>query len=134
MMSGDAMRVKIEFLNVKGDERGCVFEPLEPESLPRQRNAHLVLTQPGCVRGNHYHANGTEVIVVHGSTLARFRDRQVLREITVGENQTVRFIIPNEVSHAFKNTGNSTTVMVAFNTVAHDKKKPDVVQDILIEK
>ena len=57
----------------------------------------------------------------------------MLHEITVGENQTVRFVIPSEVSHAFKNTGNSTTVMVAFNTVAHDKKKPDVVQDILIE-
>jgi dTDP-4-dehydrorhamnose 3,5-epimerase-like enzyme len=133
MMGTNTMRVKIEYLNVQGDERGCVFEPLEQEVLPLQRNAHLVLTHPGCVRGNHYHTRGAEVIVVHGSTLVRFRDRQVLHEITVGENQTVRFVIPSEVSHAFKNTGNSTTVMVAFNTVAHDKKKPDVVQDILIE-
>jgi UDP-2-acetamido-2,6-beta-L-arabino-hexul-4-ose reductase len=132
-MGAGTMSVKIEYLNVEGDERGFVFEPLEAEALPLQRNTHVVLTQPGFVRGNHYHTRGTEVIVVHGSTLVRFRDRQLLQEMHVGENETVRFIIPSEVSHAFKNTGNSTNVLVAFNTVAHDKEKPDVVQDILIE-
>ena len=51
MMGTNTLRVKIEYLNVQEDERGCVFEPLESEVLPFQRNAHLVLTHPGCVRG-----------------------------------------------------------------------------------
>ena len=127
------MKVKIEHLDVQGDERGCVFEPLEPEAIPIQRNVHVVLTQPGCVRGNHYHKRGTEVIVVHGSTLVRFRDKQVLYEEKVVDNQTVRFVIPSEVTHALKNTGSRATVMIAFNTVAHDREGPDVVRDVLIE-
>jgi len=128
------MRVKIEYLKAAEDERGFVFEPLDAGVLPHQRNVHVVLTQPGCVRGNHYHTRGTEIIVVRGSTIARFRDGQELHESIVGENETVRFVIPPEVSHAFKNTGNRASVMVAFNTIVHDEDNPDVVRDVLIEQ
>lgn len=128
------MMVKIEHVKTAEDERGIVFEPLAAGMLPRQRNVHVVFTQPDCVRGNHYHTKGTEIIVVRGSTLARFRDGQELHETTVGENETVRFVIPHGVSHAFKNTGSKTTAMVAFNTTFHDKDKPDVVRDVLIEQ
>ena len=127
------MKVEIEYLETAGDERGFVFEPLQAEVLPRQRNAHVVLTQPGCIRGNHYHTKGTEIIVVRGKTLARFRDGQELYETTVSESETMRFVIPHGVSHAFKNMGGKTSVMVAFNTMVHDEEKPDVVRDVLIE-
>ena len=128
------MRVKKEYVKTSADERGYVFEPLAEETLSRQHNVHVVLTQPGCVRGNHYHTQGVEIIVVRGATLARFRDEQELCEITIGENETVRFLIPNGISHAFKNVGGKSSVMVAFNTMAHDKKRPDVVRDVLIEQ
>jgi len=128
------MRVKIEYVKTAKDKRGFVFEPLEAGVLPRQRNVHVVLTQPGCVRGNHYHTKGTEIIVVRGSTLARFRDGQEFHETTVGEKETVRFVIPHGVSHAFKNTGSKTTAMVAFNTTFHDEDKPDIFRDVLIEQ
>ena len=58
---------------------GSVFEPLEPECLPSQRNIHVVVTEPGCVRGNHYHTRGTEVITVQGPALVRIRDGQGFR-------------------------------------------------------
>jgi dTDP-4-dehydrorhamnose 3,5-epimerase-like enzyme len=32
-----------------------VFEPLDPERIPDQRNIQVVVTEPGCVRGHHYH-------------------------------------------------------------------------------
>ena len=128
------MRVKKEYIKTSEDERGFVFEPLTGAALSRQHNVHVVLTQPGCVRGNHYHTQGVEIIVVRGATLARFRDEQELCEITIGENETVRFLIPNGISHAFKNVGGKSSVMIAFNTMFHDEKRPDVVRDILIER
>ena len=127
------MRVKIDHIRAATDARGAVFEPLDEAELSRQRNVHVVLTRPGAVRGNHYHTQGTEVIVVHGCCLARFREGEELYETTVGENETVRFYIPHGVSHAFKNTGSGISVMVAWSTVVHDPVDPDVKRDVLIE-
>jgi UDP-2-acetamido-2,6-beta-L-arabino-hexul-4-ose reductase len=127
------MLVKIDHIQTSADARGAVFEPLDEAELSRQRNVHVVLTRPGAVRGNHYHRSGTEVIVVHGCCLARFRKGEELCDTTVGENETVRFYIPHGVSHAFKNTGSGISVMVACNTVAHDPVNPDVTRDVLIE-
>jgi len=127
------MMVQKEYVKTSEDERGYVFEPLTGETLSRQHNVHVVLTQPGCVRGNHYHTQGTEIIVVRGATLARFRDGQELHETTIGENETVRFLIPHGISHAFKNVSSKSSVMVAFNTMVHDEIRPDVVRDVLIE-
>jgi UDP-2-acetamido-2,6-beta-L-arabino-hexul-4-ose reductase len=127
------MKVIIKQIELKKDDRGCIFEPLDPANIFLQRNIHVVLTQPGCVRGNHYHKHGTEVITVFGSTLVRFHDQQTIKDVTVSENQAVRFDIPQGVSHAFKNTGSKTTVMIAFNTVVHDQEDPDIIGDALIE-
>ncbi len=127
------MRVIIEQIELKIDSRGCIFEPLDPADISNQRNVHIVLTQPGCVRGNHYHKRGAEVITVFGSTLVRFRDQHSIQDVAVSENQAIRFVIPQGVSHAFKNTGSQTTVMVAFNTVVHDQEDPDNIGDTLIE-
>lgn len=58
------MNLEMEEIDTQGDEWGFVFEPLEPDALPRQRNVHVVITRPGYIRGNHYYRGGMEVIVV----------------------------------------------------------------------
>ena len=58
------MRVVIEKLIMHSDARGAVVEPLEAQALAAQQNVHAVISQPGCVRGNHYHQVGTEKITV----------------------------------------------------------------------
>jgi dTDP-4-dehydrorhamnose 3,5-epimerase-like enzyme len=70
------VRVRIEPVIVHQDSRGSVFEPLDPERLPSQRNVHVVVTEPGRVRGNHYHIRGTEALTVQGPALVRIRDEQ----------------------------------------------------------
>lgn len=57
-------RVTIEELELHADARGLVFEPAQPEHLAAQRNAHVVITQPGGIRGNHYHRHGSEITVI----------------------------------------------------------------------
>jgi quercetin dioxygenase-like cupin family protein len=126
-------RVRVEPIVYPTDQRGWVLEPLAPEEFPAQKNAHLVLTRPGCVRGNHYHDSGNEVSVVIGPALVRYRDGSAVIDRQVAPGEAVRFTFPAGVSHAMKNTGSEPQVIISFNTAVHDRDRPDVVRDVLIE-
>jgi UDP-2-acetamido-2,6-beta-L-arabino-hexul-4-ose reductase len=126
-------RVTIETVAFPTDARGLVVEPLGPDALPLQRNVHLVLTGPGCVRGNHHHERGTEVTVVLGPALFRWRDGGEVRDVHVPDGQAYRMTIPPGVAHAFQNTGSDLMVLLGFNTVVHDPGCPDVVRDVIID-
>jgi dTDP-4-dehydrorhamnose 3,5-epimerase-like enzyme len=67
------MSVSNERLNVIRDQRGFVLELLAAEDFASQRNAHVVISLPGVVRGNHYHTKGRETITILGPSLVRFR-------------------------------------------------------------
>src|SRR3954471_10912004 len=125
-------RIPIEAVSVPPDAPGLGLEPLGPGDLPRQRNVHLTLTAPGAVRGNHYHERGTEVTVVLGPALARYRDAGAVRDFPIPEGRAYRFTIPPGVAHAFQNTGSRPMVLIGFNTVVHDPARPDVARDVLI--
>ena len=127
------MSVVMEETNVHSDSRGFVFEPIVEDSLQHQHNAHVVISQPGAVRGNHYHLNGTEMIAVMGPALVRIKEDDKIRDIEIPSQRVYRFIIPAMIPHAVKNTGDQPNILVAFNTFAHDPHNPDVVQDVLIE-
>lgn len=127
------MTVSVEPLNAARDARGSVVEPLAPDEIAAQRNVHVVWTEPGRVRGNHYHARGTEVMIVWGPALVRLREACAVRDVEVPDDAVYRFVIPPGVSHAVLNTGARPQLVVAFNSVAHDPAAPDVVPDVLID-
>lgn len=122
----------VEPVHYHADPRGLVLEPIGAEHIRHQRNAHLVLTEPGAVRGNHYHEHGTELAVVLGPALVRVREAGTVRDVEIPEGRAYRFTFPPGVSHAFQATGESPMVLVAFNTEPHDPAAPDVVRDVLI--
>ena len=126
------MTVRVTAVPLYVDPRGAVAEPLEPDALGAQRNVHVVWTEPGAVRGNHYHVHGTEVMTVRGPALVRYREGAAVRDVVVGAAEALRFEFPPGVAHAVRNTGDRTLVLVSFNTVAFDPAKPDVVRDVLI--
>jgi UDP-2-acetamido-2,6-beta-L-arabino-hexul-4-ose reductase len=126
-------RATVEPLTFPTDARGLVLEPLGSDEFPSQKNAHLVLTAPGGIRGNHYHERGTEVAVVLGPALVRVRDADGTRDHDIGEGRACRFTFPPGVPHAMRNTGSSTMVIISFNTQPHDPARPDVVRAELIE-
>ena len=127
------MRVTVERLMMHSDARGAVVEPLDAAAFAAQQNVHVAVSQPGCVRGNHFHKIGTEIIAVIGPALVRFRDGGEITDVPVAAGVATRFTIPPGVSHAVKNTGAQPCVMIAFNTVSHDQTAPDVFRDVLIE-
>lgn len=122
----------IEELPFPSDPRGFVIEPLDAERLPEQRNVHVVWSEPGAIRGNHYHEHGTEVSVVMGPALVRLREDGMIRDVTVPDGAAYRLMLPPRVSHAFQNTGTKPTLIMAFNTAVFDRVKPDVIRDALI--
>ena len=126
------MMVSIDQLRVISDSRGLVFEPLISDDFPNQKNAHMVLSMPGVIRGNHYHIKGKETITVLGPALVRFRDNDETKEVEIPIGQAFRFVFPPGVPHAIQNLGNEPGILIAFNTVEHDPQSPDVEKDVLI--
>jgi dTDP-4-dehydrorhamnose 3,5-epimerase-like enzyme len=126
------MAVSYERVRVVSDQRGLVLELLDAENFAFQRNAHVAVSFPGVVRGNHYHVKGQETITILGPALVRFRDNDRIAESVIPDNEAWRFVFPAGVAHAIKNLGREPNIVVAFNTVEHDPANPDTHADLLI--
>ena len=126
------MSIVCDPLHVISDNRGFVFEPLIADAFSFQRNAHVVISLPGVVRGNHYHLKGEETIAVMGPALVRIRENDKITTIDIPLEKAYRFTFPPGVSHAIQNLGSQPNVLVAFNTIEHDPENPDTVGEVLI--
>lgn len=126
-------RTRVEVLRAIRDPRGLLFEPVDDVQLAAQKNAHLVLTEPGCVRGNHYHRVGTEITVLTGPAFVRLREDGVVRDLEIPPGEVWRLTIPPGVVHAYRNPGPGTMVLIAFNTEVHDPGNPDAVREAILE-
>lgn len=127
------MKVSCDQLRVISDSRGLVFEPVTADDFSDLKNAHVVISMPGVVRGNHYHIRGKETIAVLGPALVRFREKDEIKSVEIPLGQAYRFVFPPGVPHAIQNLGNEPNILAAFNTVEHDRQNPDVEKTVLIE-
>ena len=127
-------QVTVEPVDFFSDARGWVIEPVDEALLAGKRNVHVVFSEPGAVRGNHYHERTTEVFVVVGPALIRVRESGVVRDIPVPEGQARRFTVPPGVPHAIQNTGARPLVLMSFTTQPHDRAHPDSRPVVLIER
>jgi UDP-2-acetamido-2,6-beta-L-arabino-hexul-4-ose reductase len=126
------MKVKIDQLKTHSDLRGIVFEPIENDKINGQKNIHIVISEPGAVRGNHYHLRGTETLAVVGPALIRFKENDELHDFEVPLEHVHKFIIPPKVAHAIKNISDKSNILVSLNTVKHNPQKPDQVREIIL--
>ena len=114
------------------DTRGSLFEPLTDAELAVQKNVHVVLTQPNEVRGNHVHRTAVETTSLVGPCLIRLKEAGVISDLKVPAGEVWRLTIPPGVVHAYKNTGDSTLVLVSFSTHLHDPAGSDTVRDEIL--
>jgi dTDP-4-dehydrorhamnose 3,5-epimerase-like enzyme len=114
------------------DTRGTLFEPLTDAELLAQKNVHVVITQPGEVRGNHMHRTAVETTTVVGPCLVRLKEQGVLRDLLVPAGEILRLTIPPGVVHAFHNTGDAAMVMVSFSTILHDPAGADTLREQIL--
>jgi len=130
-----ANRISIEQMTYPNDHRGYVIEPVGLDAIPYQKNVHMALTEPGHIRGNHYHLRGHEIAVVMGPALFRYREEPdgAVQDLNIAPGEAYRLRIPPGVAHAFQNPGQVPMMIIAFNTEVHDPANPDVVRDVLID-
>jgi len=128
-----ASAVAIESIAAHRDPRGVVFEPLAAADIAEFRNVHVVVSEPGAVRGNHRHVKGVEVTSVIGPAQVRYREDGAIHDVHVPVGEVWRFCFPAGVAHAFRNTGSQPSILASFNTQEHDREAPDVVRDVLLE-
>lgn len=127
------MNVVIDKLSPFQDSRGMVYEPVDLAQLANTKNAHVALTQPGCIRGNHFHRRATEILIAHGPALIRYQEptrHAVDHHIPDGEVHRLTF--PPGVAHAIQNTGSHPQLLVAFTDQPHDPNRPDTTPCALI--
>ena len=114
------------------DARGFVVEPLSLAQLTAQQNVHLVWTAAGAVRGNHHHVRGTEVALVLGPALVRYKDANGIQDVEISKGTLYRFIFPPKVAHAFRALGPEPMFLVGFNTEIYDSEHPDAIPDQIL--
>ena len=118
-----------EFLATITDHRGYLAEVLDAGMLEtlELEHAHVVITRPGFVRGNHYHEIKAEVAIWVGPATVRIdagRDGHV-EEVDVGPGEILRQRYPPGVAHAGRANGPGPMFSLHLTDRAHDPANPD---------
>jgi len=132
MTDSKLREASVQAVKTHRDARGVLFEPLTDAELQAQKNVHVVLTQPGEIRGNHVHRTAVETTTVVGPALIRLKEQGIVRDIEVPAGEILRLTIPPGVVHAFRNTGESPMVLVSFSTNLHDPTGADTQREQIL--
>jgi len=114
-------------------ERGAILNFLRREELDSQTfgQIYVIGIRPGKTRGNHYHKEKQEwIVVTRGSMEVR------MKGVDSGESETVtlsadaaapkKMRIGPGVAHSFTNNGDDEAVFVEYSTWLYDPEKEDI--------
>ena len=115
--------------NIYIDKRGWVINPFEQASIPHEKvgNLHVVSLHPHAVRGNHYHPDTREwLLVFDGPTLVsgRLNSEFTVDTILVEENKPTLIEIPPGAEHAIKNISHRINYFLSFS----DSEERETIQ------
>ncbi|HJO55311.1 MAG TPA: hypothetical protein QF423_01415, partial [Candidatus Scalindua sp.] len=62
--------IQVKEIEFYQDDRGWCIKPISDDDIEKGiiSDIHMVSMKPGAIRGNHYHVNKTENILIIGST------------------------------------------------------------------
>jgi len=111
------------------DERGWSINPVAASGLDTGRigNLHVVSVRPGTARGNHYHTDATEWLLVFGgpaSIVWRSPTQPEPRELHLKEAGPWLLEFPPLVEHAIENGADSDCYLLAF----YDRAEPTTLK------
>jgi oxalate decarboxylase/phosphoglucose isomerase-like protein (cupin superfamily) len=120
------MTIQITELNNTGDVRGLSFTlPSQAlDFLGRVSDLHLASTQPGAVRGNHYHLRRREAIVLlPGTAWSLHWDEGVstpTHHRSFNGGSAVLVLVSPGTSHAVRNDGETPLWLIASSSEPYD--------------
>ena len=111
------------------DERGMTVIPMEDSKLlgGKYCNVHIPSINPGATRGNHYHADQPEYVLILGKNcrvVAVENTSQRREELFFEEAPNKLLVFPPNVTHALKNEGKEIIYLVCFNEKDGASDKP----------
>lgn len=120
------------------DERGMTVIPLENSKLRGGKycNVHIPSLKPGAVRGNHYHADQAEYVLILGKNcrvVAVENTSQRQEELFFEEAPDKLILFPPNVTHALKNEGDEMVYLVCFNERDGGKDEPQTKRKVILE-
>ena len=130
--------VKIIKLKNYGDTRGAMYSipDTDMQFLDQIQNIHFGKIRPDAIRGNHYHHQSKEMLIIAYSdawTLAWARkdSAEILKEEFTGCG-AVLIKINEGVIHTVKNTGNGDLEIIALSNKVFSKENSDTISKILL--
>jgi len=122
------MKIKAISLNKKRDNRGWLIENESNIVKDSMRHFLVSVSKSGSIRGQHYHKNKREwLIVIKGKAEVIFEDiktKESARVVVSGEDPKIIETVPF-VAHAFRNIGKDDMYLVAIVNEPLDQKNPD---------
>ncbi len=129
--------IQVKEIEFYQDDRGWCIRPISDDDIEKSiiSDIHMVSMKPGAIRGNHYHVNKTENILIIGSAcrlLAVDNNTKEKEEKILENNEKTLFVIPPDVTHAIENIGNEISYLLCFSNVKDSSTNCDVINNKII--
>ena len=131
--------IEITEIENYGDARGALYNISDSDLqfLDKIQNIHFGKIHPNAIRGNHYHRQGKEMLIISYSDVwtlvwAKNDSAQIFIKEFTGAG-AVMINIPEGVVHALKNTGDRNMELIALSNNKYTKENADTFSKILIE-
>jgi dTDP-4-dehydrorhamnose 3,5-epimerase-like enzyme len=121
---------KINFQHVAWeDERGWGANPIKAFDISdtASLDLHVVSLKPGYIRGNHYHTDATEWMLICGGAvkvLWKSVKEKTVHEIIIRDNEPALLEISPLIEHAFSNEGEYDIYLIVMSS----SPEPDTVR------
>jgi len=131
--------IEIKTIENYGDTRGDLYNipDADLQFLEQIQNIHFGKIHPNFVRGNHYHRQTKEILIVSYSDVwtlawAKKDTAQISTKEFTGSG-AVLIKINAGVAHALKNNGDGDLALIALSNKGFSKENKDAFTRFLIE-
>jgi dTDP-4-dehydrorhamnose 3,5-epimerase-like enzyme len=130
--------IEIVVLEDYGDTRGALYNipDTDMQFLDKIQNIHFGKIHPNSIRGNHYHHQSKEMLIISYSdiwTLAwAEKDSDEISKKEFTGSGTVLIKVNEGVVHSVKNNGDKDLEIIALSNRIFSKETPDTYSRILL--
>jgi dTDP-4-dehydrorhamnose 3,5-epimerase-like enzyme len=131
--------IEITKLENYSDTRGALYNipDTDMQFLDKIQNIHFGKICPGSIRGNHYHHQSKEMLIIgylDTWTLAwAKKDSDEISKKEFTESGAVLVKINEGVVHSVKNNGDKELEIIALSNRIFSKENPDTISRILLQ-
>jgi len=130
--------IEITVLEDYGDTRGALYNiPVtDMQFLDNIQNIHFGKIHPNSIRGNHYHHQSKEMLIISYSDIwtlawAKKDSAEISKKEFTGTG-TVLIKVNEGVVHSVKNNGDKDLEIIALSNRIFSKETPDTYSRILL--